>query len=95
MTSKDSQRNQAPIRGGVVEKTLNEGLEFKEHMKGNPENEEAKVFAANFLTKPTVEAVKSSKIHLLKRKVSSGEGPKRKSKKSKMSQFTVGVEGVE
>ncbi|GAA0158591.1 hypothetical protein LIER_15569 [Lithospermum erythrorhizon] len=64
-------------------------------MMGNLENEEARVFASNILTEPIAEGSKSSKTLLLKRKVDSGEGPKRKPKKSKIPQVTAKIEGVE
>ncbi|GAA0172312.1 hypothetical protein LIER_41316 [Lithospermum erythrorhizon] len=64
-------------------------------MEGNPDSEKAEVFATNVLTEPDVEAVKKSRVPLSKRKVPNGEGPKRKPKKSKTSQITAGVEGVE
>ncbi|GAA0159974.1 hypothetical protein LIER_16632 [Lithospermum erythrorhizon] len=64
IASKDTQRNPAPIRGGVVERTLDEDLEFNEHLEGDPEFVEAEVFAANVLMKATVEVAKGSKIPL-------------------------------
>ncbi|GAA0150122.1 hypothetical protein LIER_09133 [Lithospermum erythrorhizon] len=109
MASKDSQRKKAPTRGGTVKRTLQEivifldsndednvqGLNSKEHIIGNPQNEEVEVFSVNILTEPTVEAFKSSKTPLLKWKVARGEGPKRKPKKSKIPQLTAGIVGVE
>ncbi|GAA0168732.1 hypothetical protein LIER_23384 [Lithospermum erythrorhizon] len=92
MASKNSsQRNQPLIRGGIMERTLQQGLDFNEPIVGNPENEEAEVFAANILTEPSVEASRSLKTPLLKRKMASGEGPKRKPKKSKATEAAFGM----
>ncbi|GAA0156245.1 hypothetical protein LIER_38243 [Lithospermum erythrorhizon] len=62
---------------------------------GYTERDEAEVFAAGVLIEPTAEAVKSSRVPLWKRKVPSGEGPKRKPKKPKTSQISEAVEGVD
>ncbi|GAA0143647.1 hypothetical protein LIER_35778 [Lithospermum erythrorhizon] len=95
MARKDSHRKQTPISGGVIKRNLDEGLESGEQVKGIPEREEAKVFVASVLTKPNEEAVRTSKVPLSKRKVSSGKGPKRKPKKPKTSKISEAVEGVE
>ncbi|GAA0142581.1 hypothetical protein LIER_03445 [Lithospermum erythrorhizon] len=82
--------------GGIVERTLEEGLTFQEPQIKNPEIEEdAEVFAANVLMEPAAEAGRSSKVSASKRRKESGEGPRRKSKKSKVSTIVEGTEGVE
>ncbi|GAA0174774.1 hypothetical protein LIER_41781 [Lithospermum erythrorhizon] len=95
MASKNTQQSQAPVRGGVIEITLAEGLEIKESEVRAPKSDEAEVFAAGVLTEPDTETVRSSRFPLSKRKMPSGEGQKRKTKKSKTSKATESVEGVE
>ncbi|GAA0158976.1 hypothetical protein LIER_15868 [Lithospermum erythrorhizon] len=96
MASKDSsQRNQPLVPGGILERTLQEGFNFEEPVVGNPETEEAEVFASNVLREPTAEATRISNAPVFKQKMASGEGQKRKAKRLKVSPFTEGVEGAE
>ncbi|GAA0158538.1 hypothetical protein LIER_15536 [Lithospermum erythrorhizon] len=93
MARRHTQKGQTPIRGGVVERTLDKDLAFEERLDENPRFE-VEEFVANVLTEPPVDAA-SIKTPLLKRKVSRDEGPKRKPKKSKKAQSAVPVEGAE
>ncbi|GAA0153001.1 hypothetical protein LIER_11340 [Lithospermum erythrorhizon] len=93
MATRRTQKGQAPIRGGVVERTFDEDLAFEERLEENPRFE-VEVFAVNVLTEPLTD-VASIKTPLLKRKVSKDEGLKRKPKKSKKAQSVVPVEGTE
>ncbi|GAA0151847.1 hypothetical protein LIER_10475 [Lithospermum erythrorhizon] len=94
MASKEapSQKGQSSIRGGIVERTLQEGLTSENPSLGNSETkEDTEVFATSMLTEPSGGVTGSSKITSKKHKRTSSEGPKRNSKKVKVLTISEGV----
>ncbi|GAA0140619.1 hypothetical protein LIER_01929 [Lithospermum erythrorhizon] len=90
-----SQKGQSSVRGGIMERTLQEGLIREDPYVGNPETEEdAEVFVASVLTVPSADVTGSSKVTSKKCQKISGKGAKRNSKKVKVPTISEGTEGA-
>ncbi|GAA0156061.1 hypothetical protein LIER_38210 [Lithospermum erythrorhizon] len=76
--------------------TLQEGLNREDPSLGNPETEkDVEFFVASVLTEPSPDVTGSSKVTSKKRKKTSGEWPKRNSKKVKVPSIAKGTKGTE